>query len=110
MGWINEGRCFGGVAQAAADACGRSSTATQAGFSQCVGLSASDDVLGTAALRIRWAPRGGVASEELVDAQFLPCNAAETYEDISALFGMALLGLTLIWCLKNFVLKLVMPQ
>lgn len=109
MGAASNGQCFSTTAQAAQAACTSAYPVASAGASApvvvtCSGVTAAGDALQL----VRADGTSSVLIEQPVS--FPVCDPLESYADASLLWMSGLVAVTLIWCFKNFILKLVMNQ
>jgi len=108
MGYFVNGQCVPTAQSAAALQCGSyPKTAAEGGVVYTWSCTASD---GASLSLNRTASDGSAPAAQTLAVSFPPCDELEHYKDLSALWGLFLMAGAVIWSLKNFVLKLVMPQ
>jgi hypothetical protein len=98
--------CYATDDDAAEAQCASTSGTSSAGVVSCTGVT---EGLAGPELNLRWQD-GETVTTAVVAFASIECDPGEQYEDLLAAFGFACVALVTVWCIKQFVLRLVMPQ
>jgi hypothetical protein len=100
--------CFSDVGAAASAACATAQGVASAGSLHCYSSGLGSE--GTGVLYMRLTAPGGQVTQYTETRSFQSCDPFEEYQDLLTLYGAALAALVGVWLVKQFVLKLVLPQ
>lgn len=99
--------CYADAMSAGQAACRDFAGVTSAGVVQCTGVTPS---LAGPVLALETTPASGPAVVSSLTLAVTPCDPFAPYADMVELFGLAMAAFVAVWTMKNFVLKLVLPQ
>lgn len=99
MGYFVKGQCVATVEAARGLECGSYPRQVEAGTQSCVGVTAEGIAVTT-----------GGAAPVGVTLAFPSCDENEPYIDMTEVWALGVLALVIVWCMRTFVYRLVMPQ
>lgn len=99
MGYFAKGQCVATVEAARGLECGSYPRQLEDGTQSCLGITANGIAVKT----------GSAAAVEVVLA-FPSCDENEPYTDLLEVWGLGVLALVIVWCMRTFVYRLAMPQ
>lgn len=108
MGAASNGMCFDSPEQAANAACATQyPRALDSGaFLSCSGVAPGAEPEALVLLLSSATPASAPTAYEL-EVTFPYCNGLERIEDLGNVFGLGLAALAVVWCTKQFVLRLI---
>jgi hypothetical protein len=98
--------CYATGDDAAEAQCASTAGTSAAGVVSCTGVT---EGLDGPELNLRWQD-GETVTTAVVAFAAIECDPSEPYTDLLSAFGFACVALAGVWCAKQFVLRLVMPQ
>jgi hypothetical protein len=100
-------QCFADPLKAAEAECAQVAGVTSAGHLRCTSASGT---VASPTLNFTLVGPGGALTTYTAGVRYGDCDPFEGYADLAQMYGLALVALVGVWCVKQFVLKLVLPQ